>query len=208
MTLESGARSPESSDLPVAGENPEGTHGSDGFQGAQARDIRAILLKKRDFDKNSDNKSNGTKQVARDSATHCDVISFLLAEEAFAVRLEDLREIRKALDIIAIPGSNENLRGIVNIRGSLITVLEPKGLLGFGPTEIAKESRILILQHEGRSIGMLVDCVQEILRLDNQCLAPPPEGMSANNSFIKQIARLPDRTIALPDLDALFKIEN
>ncbi len=164
---------------------------------SRIRDYKSMFIKKSQF--------RQKHESDEDAEGYIDLISFSLLEEIYGIELMKLREILKATNIARVPKSPEYLMGILNLRGSLITVVDLKKRLGFANSEVTKDSRVVIVHHEERSIGFLVDKVKEIMKLDKRSIIPPPTGINATKrEFIKGVGKTEEREIILPDLDKIL----
>ena len=141
---------------------------------------------------------------AKDEA-HLTVISFALFGEVYGLELETLQEVLKVGSITRVPQSPEYLRGIINLRGNLITVIDLKKRFGAPIAEVTRDSRIMIVRHEQRSVGLLVDQVLEILQLEKQSIVPPPAHLpESKRQLIKGLGEKQDKVIILLALKHLF----
>ena len=134
------------------------------------------------------------------------IICFSLFNEIYGVELEFLREILKIDAISRVPGSKECLKGIINLRGSLLTVYDLKKKLGLTSTQQQADTRILIVEFQERLIGLLVDRVMEIIHLSKGALLDPQAGFShIETQYIKKIGKTADHVIIIPNLHAIFQ---
>jgi purine-binding chemotaxis protein CheW len=105
------------------------------------------------------------------------IVTFFAGESLCGIDILDTQEIIKPTDITPIPLAPESISGIINLRGSIVTVIDLNRRLGF--TEAAEPGldpahRIVILRVQGESIGMLVDAVGDVIDVTAGDLAPPP----------------------------------
>lgn len=95
-----------------------------------------------------------------------DRVSFLvfnLADETFAIEVEKAREVIRVPKLSWIPGSHESVKGVINLRGSVIAVLDLAYLLGLPSSEeLGRDCRVIIIDSAGMMVGMLVDSVNEV----------------------------------------------
>ncbi|MCP4752476.1 MAG: hypothetical protein GY866_16420 [Proteobacteria bacterium] len=139
------------------------------------------------------------------SADYLNVICFYLLNELYGIELKTLQEIHKAQSISRVPGSSEYLKGILNLRGNLITVVDLKKRLGIDNGEVTRHARVMIVEHEQRFIGVLVDKVTNIVQLDRNDLIDPRSGFSKiETRFINKIGNTSDQVIIIPDLESIF----
>lgn len=137
-----------------------------------------------------------------------ELISFSIMGETYGVELIHLKEILKATEIIRVPRSAESLRGIINLRGSVLTVIDLKKRLGMGgDSEITRNSRVMIVRQEKRSIGLLVDRVNEIIRLEGGSVENPPAGLpEIKRKYVKGIGKVDGHVIILPNLERVCTV--
>lgn len=130
------------------------------------------------------------------------LICFLLNDESYGIALERTREIVQTEEIVRVPGSPDYFKGMINLRGQVITVLDLKRFLGLERSQLSEDSRVLIVQQERNTIGLLVDKVDEIIRLEKNLIVPPPEGM-ANGQYVQALGEWSERVITLLDLEKI-----
>lgn len=144
-------------------------------------------------------------EIGEDDDEYLDLIRFSLLGETYGIELTQLKEILKAKNIERIPKSPDYLMGILNLRSTLITVFDLKKRLGFASCDITKDSRIIIVEHEKRSIGFLVDKVNEIMKLEKRSIVDPPVGINnIKREFIKGVGKTRNMEIILPDLTKIL----
>lgn len=139
-------------------------------------------------------------------------LSFVLDNELFALDIDRVREILDFAEITRIPQTPEYMRGVVNLRGNAIPVMDMRLKFGMGRTEQTIHSRIVILEvpimGETTVIGVMADAVKEVFELDrDQIKAPPKMGTTVNTELIKGIGRYRDQFILLLDVDRVFSDE-
>lgn len=159
---------------------------------------KELLLKASQF------RENSAKEI--EATGFINYVSFALMNEIHGIEVENLREILKAIAITRVPGCSSFLNGIINLRGNLITVVDLKSCLGMQSSKQTDLSRIMIVQNEHRLIGLLVDKVIEIVRINESDITAPSKGMTeADVTYIKNIAHANGQVVVIPNLDAIFK---
>ncbi|MGK5095158.1 chemotaxis protein CheW [Deltaproteobacteria bacterium TL4] len=147
-------------------------------------------------------------QKSEKQLDYLDLISFSVENENYGIELVSLKEILKAKGIIRIPKGNPDLRGIINLRGMILTVIDLKKRLGMGTSEITRHSRIMLVRDGERSIGLLVDRVNEIIRMEKKSLSAPPSALTEEQQhFVQNVGKVHDQVIILPDLKRICAIE-
>ncbi len=139
-------------------------------------------------------------------------LTLTLAEEFFALDINSVREILDMTEITRIPQTPEYMRGVVNLRGNAVPVIDLRRKFGLGCTEQTINTRIVIMEviqdHEQNLLGALADSVKEVLELDASQIDPPPKmGTKVKAEFIKGIAKHNNKFILLMDINKAFSAE-
>lgn len=125
-------------------------------------------------------------------------------KEDYGVSIEQVREIRALESITRVPKAPAYVKGVMNLRGKIISVIDVKEKLGFGSGgETNGKSRILIAD-TGTLTGLLVDEVDQVIRIPTKDVEPSPAG-SSESSYIKGIAKTQGKLIILLDLEKLLE---
>ncbi len=104
-----------------------------------------------------------------------DVVAFKLADQDFCIDINLVREIRGWSPTTALPHAPSYVKGVINLRGSVVTVVDLSERLGFGPTELSPRHVVIIAWHEGRVVGLLADLVSDIVTIDQSTMQPVPD---------------------------------
>lgn len=102
-------------------------------------------------------------------------VTFLLRDEEFAIPILDCREILRPGTITRIPEAPVQVRGVVNLRGRIVPVVDIRLCLGFGAAPVTGKSRLIVVEIAGRFFALLVDRVARILKLPASQLVPPTQ---------------------------------
>lgn len=123
-------------------------------------------------------------------------------ERLFALPLEAVREVVTARPYAPVPGAPPAVRGVVNVRGRVVTVVDLGAALRLEPTAAAADHRLLVVEHAGRGIGVAVRDVARILAHPLDELVPPAEG--SESGWVRATGRMDGREIEVLDADALL----
>lgn len=139
-------------------------------------------------------------------------LTFHLDAEDFAVDVSNVKEILEYTSITKVPKTPEYMRGVINLRGSVVPVLDMRLKFGLTETKETVDTCIVVLEvaldGEKATMGALVDSVQEVFELDPQDIEPPPRiGTHLRTDFIKGIGKRDDRFIIILDIDKVFSSE-
>ncbi|MBO9540963.1 chemotaxis protein CheW [bacterium] len=147
--------------------------------------------------------------LERQASTLLQLASFRLAEEEYAVDISAVQEIVRMSSITRVPRAPSFVEGVVNLRGKIVPVIDLRRRFGMASAEPTKATRIIIVDVAGKTVGLIVDAVREVLRLDSEAVSATPE-LVANGidaSFFKGVGQLGDRLIILLDLQRLLSME-
>ncbi|MGD0661863.1 MAG: chemotaxis protein CheW [Syntrophorhabdales bacterium] len=139
-------------------------------------------------------------------------LTFQLGEEVFALDVSHVREILEFTTVTKVPKTPDYMRGVINLRGSVVPVLDMR--LKFGLTEIEKtvDTCIIVVEVscEGETtvIGALVNSVQEVFELEQDQIEPAPKiGTQLKTGFVKGMGKKDDRFVIILDIDKVFSSE-
>ncbi len=139
-------------------------------------------------------------------------LSFKLGEELFAVDVAKVREILDVIAITKVPQTPDYMRGVINLRGSVVPVMDMRQKFGLPPTERTVNTCIIVMEinHDGETmvLGSLADSVQEVLELGPEQIEPAPKiGIRLRTDFIKGMGKVNDQFIIILDIDQLFTMD-
>lgn len=136
-------------------------------------------------------------------------LSFKLGDEEFAAHVSKVLNILEMTRITEVPKAPVYMKGVINLRGTVLPVIDTRIKFGMSPTVYTNNTCIIVLDIEmdGESIhvGALVDSVQAVLELEqNQILPAPSIGSKYKSEFIEGVARVDEKFIMILNMDAVF----
>jgi purine-binding chemotaxis protein CheW len=136
-------------------------------------------------------------------------LSFRLGEEIFALHVSRVHKILEVSKITEVPRAPDYMKGVINLRGNVLPVVDTRVKFGMTPIEKSKTTSILVgevkIQGESVLIGLLVDAVHSVLKLEEDDLLPPPSiGDRFRSEFISNMARVKDKFFIILNMDAVF----
>ena len=135
--------------------------------------------------------------ASRAAAEH-QLVVFELAGEAYGVEIGVVREIITMPKVTPVPQAPDYVEGVLDLRGRVVPVIDLKRRLGLPGAERGRETRIMVMEVDGRTVGCVVDAVTEVLNVTDDVVEPPPETVTATaGSYLRGIAKLADRLIIL-----------
>lgn len=140
-------------------------------------------------------------------------LTFSLADEIFAVDVAKVREILEYSTITKVPQTPEFMRGVINLRGSVVPVMDMRMKFGLPETEPTVNTCIIVvemaLDDETLVLGMLADSVQEVFELEPDNIEPAPRiGMKLDTSFITGMGKHGETFIIILDIDRVFRSDD
>lgn len=132
------------------------------------------------------------------------LVTFRLGNEDYAVNILKVQEINRMKEITRVPNTPQYVEGVINLRGKVIPVINLRSKFGLTDKDSDTQSRIMIMDIQGVTMGLVVDAVSEVLRIPANIVEPtPPMASNISTEYIKGIAKLEDRLIILLDMDML-----
>lgn len=139
-------------------------------------------------------------------------LTFKLSEEVFGVDVAQVREILDYVKITKVPQTPDFMCGVINLRGSVVPVVDMNMKFGMVKTERTVNTCIVvvevILNEEKTILGALVDSVQEVFEIEPENIEPAPKiGTKLKTEFIKGMGKREDKFIIILDIDKVFTSE-
>ena len=136
-------------------------------------------------------------------------VTFRLNQEYYGINIQNVENIEKVLPITRIPYTLNYIKGVVNLRGIIVPVVDLRARFWLEKKATSEESRIIIVNLDENKIGMLVDSSSEVLQIMEEDIDDAPNvKKELNNEFIKNIGKKNGRIIMLIDLYKVLNIEH
>ena len=135
-----------------------------------------------------------------------EIVVFRLAESVYGIDIDVVREIIRMQAITPVPNAPDFIEGVTNLRGKICPVMDMRRRFGLALGRITADSRIVVIEIDGEDVGMIVDGVEEVLRLPGSSVEPAPLGEveSMNTDIIEGIANLGTRLIVMFDAERIL----
>jgi purine-binding chemotaxis protein CheW len=134
--------------------------------------------------------------------------TFFLAGEEYGVDVRLVQEIIRPSEITQVPRAPQFVKGVINLRGRIIPVIDLKRKLALGEVEASKQARIVVVKVRERLMGLLVDGASQVLKVAVSVIeAAPDEVVEIDASYIRGVAKLEKRLIILVDLQKVLAVE-
>ena len=131
-------------------------------------------------------------------------VTFQLADEVYGINVMQVQEVLRMTEIAPVPGAPASVMGIVNLRGNVVTVIDTRELFNLPTNELTEQSRIMIVECNRVTVGLLVDGVAEVVNIDNNEIDGVPSiGNDDNARYIQGVYNMEGEILILVDLDKL-----
>jgi len=132
-------------------------------------------------------------------------ISFAIGDDQYGVNIMAVREIKEWANVTPLPDQPDCVRGVVNLRGAIVPILDLRCRFGQGVTDATPTHIMLIVQIAGRPIGLLADRVLDIVSFEKSQIQPVPKVVESERAdFLSGLAVIDGEMLALIDLDHLL----
>ena len=141
------------------------------------------------------------------SETHgtLQLVSFGLADEVYGIEITKVREIILISEITKIPQTPHYVKGLINLRSTVIPVIDLRSFFGLPEGEKTDESRIMVLQAGGKTVGIMVDAVSEVLRVKkDQIVPPPPTVAGLGREYLTGLVKLDKQLLILLNIEKIL----
>jgi purine-binding chemotaxis protein CheW len=133
------------------------------------------------------------------------VSSFFIGETLFGFDTVKVQEVVRVGNVTPIHHAPPFVRGVMNLRGRIVTVVDLATRLGLGSVEVDDDSRTYIVEWKQEHLGLLVDRTSDVVAFDRSAVKPPPENVrGVSGSMLQGMCQVAGRLVALLNLDAML----
>ena len=144
----------------------------------------------------------------REAAESMQLVGFRLAQEEYGIEITKVQEIILLGEITRVPQTPDYIKGLINLRNMVIPIVELRLRFGLPQEEPTDETRIMVVNVHGKTIGIIVDAVSEVLRIAKDQIAPPPPTVAGlGREYLTGLIKLDERLLILLDIDHLLTQE-
>jgi purine-binding chemotaxis protein CheW len=139
-------------------------------------------------------------------AKELQIVGFRIGRESFGLPISLVHEIVRPPEIAAVPHAPEYVRGVMNLRGRIVPVIDLRRRFGENAIENTRKNRILVVEAEGRAVGLMVDSASEVLKISDAQVEPAPSVLAeAAGNYVTGVAKLDGRLIILVDVTKILQ---
>ncbi len=137
------------------------------------------------------------------------LVGFRLADEEYGIEITKVQEIILPCEVTRVPQVPDYLKGLINLRSTVIPIIDLRLRFGLPPVEPTEETRIVVVNTSGKTIGVVVDSVSEVLRVLREQIDPPPQTVARlGREYLTGLVKLDDRLLILLEIDKILAIED
>ncbi len=134
-----------------------------------------------------------------------ELLSFYVGEHEYSVDIMSVREIRGWTKTTSLPHSPHFVRGVINLRGTVLPVVDLALRLGLEAQEPHERNVVVVVDLDGRTLGLRVDAVSDILSIPTTALQPPPQiAADTAETFLRALTIVEERMVRVLDLNAVM----
>ena len=134
-----------------------------------------------------------------------EILSFRLAKEEYAISILKVQEIRGYEEPTLLPSAPACIKGIMNLRGSIVPIVDMRILFNLGEPSYDQFTVVIVLSIRNHVIGMVVDSVSDVVTLTDEQIRPAPDmGSSADGDYITGLGTVGERMLIMLDIDRLM----
>jgi purine-binding chemotaxis protein CheW len=135
-------------------------------------------------------------------------ISFSVGEEECGLELLRVKEVIRVREITWLPKAPSFVKGIINLRGDVIPIIDLRDKFGLETREQTAQTRVIVVEVEGRLMGMVVDSSSQVVRIPADQIDPPPPVLGRfSQEFITGVGKLDDKLLILLNADAILTVD-
>jgi purine-binding chemotaxis protein CheW len=141
------------------------------------------------------------------SSSEVQLVVFKLGKEEYSVSILQVQEIKRITDITRVPHTPEYIKGVINLRGSVLPVIDLKKRLNLPQQVSTEDTRIIIVKVDELSVGMIVDAVSEVMTINQENIdSPDVVAGSVAASYLSGVGKLENRLLILLNLEEIIGV--
>ena len=141
------------------------------------------------------------------SSSEIQLVVFKLGKEEYGVSILQVQEIKRITEITRVPHTPEYIKGVINLRGNVLPVIDLKKRLNLPEQVATEDARIIIVKVKDISIGMMVDAVSEVMTINQENIdSPDVVAGSVSANYLSGVGKLQDRLLILLNLETITGI--
>ncbi|MBW1915989.1 MAG: purine-binding chemotaxis protein CheW [Deltaproteobacteria bacterium] len=150
-----------------------------------------------------------TVEAAKSSIENVDLATFFIGDALCGMDILKVQEINKLLNMTVVPQAPEYVKGILNLRGQIVTVIDLGRKLGLSITEIGPDTRNMIVNSQNEYIGFLVDRIGDVVKTDIDKVEPPPSNIGGvQGRYFEGVLKTENSLVGILNVEEVLKEES
>lgn len=146
-----------------------------------------------------------TRTRPKGKAVKSQTATFYIGDLLLGLPIEQVKEINRHVNGTRVPHAPPSIRGVINLRGDVVTVIDLPTVLGLARSEITKNTRNVVIQSQNQTFGLLVDRIADVIAISaDQIDSTPANVRGVDGRFFKGVYTLPTEIVVLLDIDQVI----
>ena len=134
-----------------------------------------------------------------------EIATFTLGEDLMGIPIDQVDEIHHPLDLTPVPHAPSYVRGVMNLRGEVVTVIDLRVILGLEPAVLTRRTCNVVVRWGGERVGLLVDRIGDVVSAAQETIEPPPANIAERHGrFLRGLCKLETGVLAILDIEQLL----
>ena len=152
--------------------------------------------------------STATSTLIQTISAEVEFVTFWLDDLYIGVAIDQVQEINRNLNITPAPHAPACIRGVINLRGEVVTVVDLRAILNLPPATIGPDTRNVIVRSKNEHVGLLIDRVAEVVMTRQKSIEPPPANVGGvDGRFFTGVLKLKEELLVILDVDEALAID-
>jgi purine-binding chemotaxis protein CheW len=135
-------------------------------------------------------------------------VTFTIGDEDYGIEIQKIQEITAFRELTFLPNTPDYVLGILNLRGNVIPVMDPRIRFGLETVDHNSKSVVILFNTQGKTVGMVVDSIRDVLTIDDAHVEETPDlAHGIDSQFIRGMGKISDHFVIILDIDKIFKEE-
>jgi purine-binding chemotaxis protein CheW len=151
--------------------------------------------------------TTATKSQPKKSSVEVEFVTFYAGDLLIGVDIHNVEEINRQVEVTPVPQAPPQVRGVINLRGEVVTVLDLREVLDMGNTDINEHTRTVVVTSGNEQIGLLVDRIADVILAREDRIDPQPANVSGiDGHYFKGVYKLDNSLLIILDVDAVIAV--
>ena len=152
--------------------------------------------------------SFASETAASADTAETQLVTFRVDDVLMGVEIRHVEEINRHIKVTMVPHAPKYVRGVINLRGEVVTVVELRTILGLPPAEVTDQARTVVVRSKDEQVGLLVDQIGEVVKCRTDEIDPPPANVGGlDGRLFKGVYKMENELLVVLDVEAVLSFE-